>query len=213
MVDASRREIYEMDGDGRNVRLVADKVPAGVWSWPSPDGKHLAYAEGQDLKLWSLEASAFLVTLAQFPKGKPLEAPAWSPMAARSHGGRMAGSSALAIRAFNADPDGSNRWRGDRQWGASRRIAWSPDGQSVACVIRDVSSDSKSRSGLWIVPASGGAPRKVADAPASHPRLGDIAWHPGGRMVLASVGPEETQPRTYEHWTMQGFLPRSRAGK
>ena len=104
---------------------------------------------------------------------------------------------------------GAETGNGARQGG----IAWSPDGQSVACVIRDVSSDSKSRSGLWIVPASGGAPRKVADAPASHPRLGDIAWHPGGRMVLASVGPEETQPRTYEHWTMQGFLPRSRAGK
>ncbi len=53
----------------------------------------------------------------------------------------------------------------------------------------------------------------AAEAPASHPRLGAISWNPGGTMVLASGGPEKTRPRTYEHWILRDFLPKSDAGK
>ena len=92
-------------------------------------------------------------------------------------------------------------------------LAWSPDGQSIAYVMQGVSAASKSHSELWVVPASGGMPRKVAAAPASRPRLGEIMWHPNGTMILASGGAEKTQPRTYEHWVMENFLPKPKAVK
>jgi hypothetical protein len=86
-------------------------------------------------------------------------------------------------------------------------------GVLATTLTQTVSAGSKSHSELWVAPTSGGVARKVADAPGSHPRLGEIAWHPGGTMIFASGGPEETQPKTYEHWAMENFLPETTAVK
>jgi WD40 repeat protein len=199
-----------MDQDGRNAKLVADKVPSGFWTWPSPDGKHLAYQEGQELKLWSFGTNAPLATLAQFPKGKPVEGPAWS-----RDGRQIAWKDGRQLKVLSLSENttrvlmeaGNNSEIGEVAWHGG--IAWSPDGQYVAFVMQEVPKDSTARSGLWLVKASGGTARKAAEAPASHPRLGAISWNPGGTMVLASGGPEKTRPRTFEHWTLKNFLPKS----
>jgi hypothetical protein len=45
-------------------------------------------------------------------------------------------------------------------------------------------------------------------APASHPLLSDIAWHPGGVKICATGGTGEGQVNAYyQHWVMEGFLP------
>jgi Tol biopolymer transport system component/DNA-binding winged helix-turn-helix (wHTH) protein len=60
--------------------------------------------------------------------------------------------------------------------------AWSPDGQSIAY-------HSMARGGIWIVPAMGGAPRRVTDFGSSP------SWSPDGRRLalqsdpLADIGP------------------------
>jgi len=209
ILDVGRREICTLDMDGKNIELVTDKVATNYWTWPSPDGRHLAYVEGQALKLWSLDANAPGITLAQFPEGKPVEGPAWSP-----DGRQVAWKDQKQVKVLSLRENSSrvlvearvNFEIGDVAWHGG--LAWSPDGQSIAYVMQNISAASKSHSELWIVPASGGMPRKVADAPASLSRLGEIMWHPGGAMILASGGPEKTQSRTYEHWVMENFLPK-----
>jgi len=202
-------EIYTMDADGKNIQLVTGKISADVWTWPSPNGKYVAYLEGRDLKVWSLTENRLLPTLVQFPEGKPYEGPAWSP-----DGYQVAFKDQKQLKVISLPESttrvllqaGTNTEIGEVPWAGG--VAWSPDGRTVAYSLKDISTGSNPHSELWVVPASGGTPRKVADAPASHPRLGEIMWHPGGTMILASGGPEKTQPRTYEHWVMENFLPK-----
>jgi len=201
-------EIHAMDRDGNNVQLVTDKISADVWTWPSPNGEYLAYLEGRDLKLWSLKENNFIVSLVQFPEGEPYGRPAWSP-----DGRRIAFRDQKQLKMLSL-PDntyrvlveaGANTEIGNVPWFGG--LAWSPDGQTIAYTLRNTSPGSKFHEELWAVAASGSTPRKIADAPASHPRLGQILWHPGGKMIFATGGPEKTQPRTYEHWVMEKFLP------
>ena len=77
-------EIYTMDPDGRQVERVAD-VPTSYWTWPSPDGRRVAYRQGQDLKLLTL-ADKTSVTLATFPEGTRRERPG---VVARRAGDRL----------------------------------------------------------------------------------------------------------------------------
>jgi Tol biopolymer transport system component len=202
-------EIYTMDADGKNVQLATDKISADVWTWPSPNGKYVAYVEGRRLKLWSMEEDKPLSTLVQFPEGKAYEGPAWSP-----DGYQVAFKDQQQLKVVTL-PEGTSRVLlqagtnteiGEVPWAGG--LAWSPDGRTIAYSLQDISKSSKPRSELWAVPAAGGAPRKVADAPVSHPRLSEIIWHPSGARILAGGGPEKTQPRTYEHWAMENFLPK-----
>jgi len=44
-------------------------------------------------------------------------------------------------------------------------------------------------------------------APASHPLLSDLGWHPGGTRIFATGGTGEGQVKAaYQHWVMDGFL-------
>ncbi|UCE48523.1 MAG: PD40 domain-containing protein, partial [Phycisphaerales bacterium] len=43
ITDKSERELYTMDKEGKNIELVAEKVSTSYWTWPSPDGRHVAY--------------------------------------------------------------------------------------------------------------------------------------------------------------------------
>ena len=202
-------EIYAMDADGKNVQLVTDKISADVWTWPSPNGKYVAYAEDRHLKLWSTEENGPLSTLVQFPEGKVYEGPAWSP-----DGYQVAFKDQAQLKVVTLPEGmsrvlvqvGTNTEIGEVPWAGG--LAWSPNGRTIAYSLQNISNGSKPRSELWAVPAAGGAPRKVADAPVSHPRLSEIVWHPSGARILAGGGPEKTQPRTYEHWAMENFLPK-----
>ncbi len=200
--------VFQMDLDGQNARLMTDKISADVWTWPAPNGKYIAYLEGRDFKLWSLDENRPLATLVQLPDGKAPEGPAWSP-----DGGRIAWKDKRQIKVLSIPENkydllveaGENREIGGAPYVGG--LAWSPDGKMIAYVTRDNSTGSKARWEVWCVPASGGVPRKMSDAPPSHSVLGGIAWHPGGGMILTQGKAADADSRTFELWTLENFLP------
>jgi Tol biopolymer transport system component len=206
------REIYQMDEDGRNIRLVTDKIVADVWTWPSPNGKYLVYMENmQDLKLWSLEENIEITVLMQFSENQPNEGLAWSP-----DGYRVAWKDKNQLKVLSIPENKTHvlveagqdtEIGGVPYYGG---LAWSPDGLTVAYVLHNKSKDLKPYSELWIVPASGGTPRKISDAPATHPVLGRIAWSPDGKMITVQGKTAEAESRTFEHWALENFLPKEK---
>ncbi len=207
LAGADKVEIYNLEPDGRQVEHVAD-VPTSYWTWPSPDGRRVAYRQGQDLRLLTL-ADGTTATLATFPEGSQVSGPAWSPDArgiAFSDTRRLQVLSPVdgAPRTLVEAPAGTAL--GGTAWWSG--IAWSPDGRLVGYLQREVPARPGSRSELWVVPVSGGAPRRAAVAPASHPLLSDVTWHPGGTKIFATGGAGEGQVKaSYQHWVMEGFLP------
>jgi Tol biopolymer transport system component len=203
-----RKEIYRMDKEGKNIQLVTDKISTDVWIWPSPNSRYVAYQEGQDLKLWSLDKDAFLVTLSQFPEGKPVEGPAWSP-----DGCCVAFKDKNQLKVFSPAENTSrvlvgadeNSEIGGVAWHGG--FAWSPDGKTIAYVLQDRSTSAVAHYELWTVPAEGGKPQKRADAPESYPVLGELTWHSSGRMIAVTGETAEAKSRLYEHWALENFLP------
>jgi len=200
-------EIYTMASDGRQVERVAE-VPTSYWTWPSPDGRRVAYRQGQELKLLTI-ADETSVTLATFPEGTDVSGPAWSPDArgiAFSDTRRLQVLSPIdgTPKALVEAPVGSaiggiSFWSG---------IAWSPDGHVIAYLQHESPAKAGARSELWLVPAAGGTPRRAAVAPASHPLLSDVAWHPSGTKICATGGTGGGQVKaSYQHWVMEGLLP------
>ena len=87
-------------------------------------------------------------------------------------------------------------------------VAWSPDGRRIAYLQREMPVKPGSRSEIWLVPSAGGTPRRTAVAPASHPLLSDVTWHPGGTKIFTTGGTGEGRVgASYQHWVMEGFLP------
>ena len=206
-------EIYTMDSDGKEVQLVAEKVPTSIWTWRSPDGGQIAYRDEQDLKLLTL-ADKSSMTLATFPPGKFVSGPAWSPDAriiAFTDTRQLKvlsvaeGTSKVLVEAPEACEIGDMPRFGG--------TAWSPDGSSIAYLLQRTPKAAGAKSELWVVPSAGGRPRRIAGPPASHPLLSDVIWHPRGDMIAATGGAKEEQKRQYEHWVMENFLPTSNAAK
>jgi Tol biopolymer transport system component len=207
LAGTDKLEIYTMDADGRQVERVAE-APTSYWTWPSPDGRYVAYRQGQELRLLTLADKASK-TLATFPEDVEVTGPAWSP-----DGREIAFSNARRLQVLSPidgkartlveAPEGSAL--GGTAWFSG--IAWSPDGRRIAYLQREMLATTGSRSEIWIVPAAGGTPRRAAVAPASHPLLSDVAWHPGGTKIFVTGGTGEGQVTAgYQHWVMEGFLP------
>jgi Tol biopolymer transport system component len=204
LAEAGKRKIYTMDSEGNNVQLVADKVPAIYWTWPSPDARYVAYREGQELKLWSLSESTSM-TLAKYPDGKEVEGPVWSPDGANVTWkdkqqlkllSITKGTIKTLVKTEERLEIGGSAWYGG--------LAWSPDGKNIAYILRDVTAGSKARAELWSIPAVGGTPLKITVAPESHPMLRDLIWHPGGKLIVATG---QGAGRGYEYWVIENFLP------
>ena len=106
-------------------------------------------------------------------------------------------------------PEGSEI--GGMHWWSG--LAWSPDGTSIAYLLRKTLEGAGAKSELWIVPAANGKPRKIATAPASHPLLSDVIWHSSGDMIVATGEAAEQEKRDNEHWVMENLLPAPRAAK
>jgi len=208
-VDVNEREFYTMDEEGKNIQLVADKVTTDRWTWSSPNGRYVACREGQNLKLLSL-ADNTSITLAQFPEGEHIEGLAWSP-----DGQNIAWNDGQQLKVFSIAEGASrtlveanqNHQISGLGWSWSPYLAWSPDGKKIAYVLRETSDEPEARTELWIIPATGGTPKKVADAPPSHPVIDDIIWHPNGEMIFATGYPGKDRRIRYEHWVMENFLP------
>jgi len=223
--------VWASDGDQETrVTEPGARVSPGFWS---PDGAYLVFTSDlmktqdlwavpmrdgrprgtplrikQDLKLLTL-ADKTSVTLATFPEGTDVSGPAWSPDArgiAFSDTRRLQVLSPIdrTPRALVEAPAGSAL--GGTAWFSG--IAWSPDGRLIAYLQREVAAKTGPRSGLWVVPAAGGTPRRAAVAPDSHPLLSDVTWHPSGTKIFATGGTGEGQVKAaYQHWVMEGFLP------
>jgi TolB protein len=207
LAGTDRYEIYTMDPEGRQVERVAE-VPTDHWSWSGPDGRHIAYRQGQDLKLLKLADKA-TVTLATLPEGSDVSGPAWSPdgrTIAFSDTRRLQVLSPSEGRATTLVEAPAGTVVGETSWFSG--IAWSPDGRLIAYLQREAPAKSESRSEIWVVPTAGGTPRRVAVAPASLPLLSDITWHSAGTKIFTTGGTGEGQLKaSYQHWVMEGFLP------
>jgi Tol biopolymer transport system component len=210
ITDKSERELYTMDKEGKNIELVAEKVSTSYWTWPSPDGRHVAYRNRQNLELLSLEDRTS-ATLVRFPEGKHVEGVAWSP-----DGKNVAWNDGKKLTVFSV-VEGSSQTlveSDDNQQisGMGWNQPWAPDGKKIAYVLREISEGSDAKAELWIVPATGGTPKKVAGAPSSHPVIDDVTWHSNGEMIFTTGSPEKDEGAWYEHWVMENFLPKAKAG-
>jgi Tol biopolymer transport system component/DNA-binding winged helix-turn-helix (wHTH) protein len=73
--------------------------------------------------------------------------------------------------------------------------AWSPDGRQIA-FLRANGSDDGQRCGIYLMPALGGAERKLGeiDVTPFHAPAGSLAWTPDGRWVAAAGRFDDGEP-------------------
>jgi Tol biopolymer transport system component len=205
-VEMDEREFYTMDKEGKNIQLVADKIKTKRWAWPSPDGQYVAYQEGQNLNLLSLEDNTSK-TFDQFPEGEFPEGHAWSP-----DGQNVAWNDSKHLKVFSIAKKESrtlveankNQKISGMGWSWSPNHTWSPDGKKIAFVLQETSARSEAQTGLWIIPVKGGTLKKVADAPSSHPVINDVVWHSNGKMIFVT-GYSGKEKVGYEHWVMENL--------
>ena len=214
-VEVNKRELYTMDKEGKNIQLVADKVTTRYGTWPSPDARYVALKKGQNLELLTLldKSSA---TLAQFPEGEHIEGLAWSP-----DGQNIAWNDSKQLKVYSID-DGvlrilveadENQKISGMGWSWSPNVTWSPDGKKIAYVLQEGLDESEARTSLWIVSATGGTSKKIAEAPSSYPVIDNVVWHPNGKMIFATGLQWKGTRIHYEHWVLENFLPKLKGKK
>jgi Tol biopolymer transport system component len=204
VADSARMNLLVMEGDdGGSLEHVLDGVPTNYWTWPSPDGRYVAYRDEQSLHVVSLE-DGNSVLLSEWQDSTWFDVmPGWSP-----DGGQVAWTDRNELRVLDL-ADGTRLTLVTAAEG-SEIVAppiWSPDGAMVAYVVHDGTGDGASRlDEVWIVPASGGTAELIALAPDTHPQLKLETWQPGG--VLAASGSSSSSASGgYQHWLLDGFLP------
>jgi Tol biopolymer transport system component len=87
----------------------------------------------------------------------------------------------------------------------ARMPAFSPDGKSIAYVAaRQAPSDSVWGGDLWVVPAGGGAPVKIATSDPG--RFRGPVWSPDGRYIAVNHEPGKNN-RSQELWILRADSP------
>ena len=204
LADSAGKSIYLMDVSRYELELVMEQLPSRYWTWPSPNGRHVAYRQETSLHLVSLEDQDSR-TLMEWPDQPWFEVrPAWSPDGRRIAftdrrrldvlvvNGGIAASLVVA-------PDGSE---------IVAPPAWSPDGSKIAYVVRDTTTgETYHPDELWAISSAGGSPWKIANAPSTHPRLKLEMWRSDGSIVATGGPPPGTHGSGYQHWVLEGFLP------
>lgn len=205
-----KEEIFLMDPKDYRIERLGERAGMGGYSIPSPDGRYLIALNFQKktIDLLSLADSESKVLMA-FPAGG-FPAISWAP-----DGKSFAYNEDRRLEIYSV-LDGSSRTLAEAGPGkifgpgsplsGTPNTAFSPDGTKIAYVLQDAGDGPLRRAELWIVDATGGSSRKVADAPASHPLLGAIVWHPSGKTIFADGQAAESR-NMYEHWVMENFLP------
>jgi hypothetical protein len=160
----------------------------------SPDGSLLAYGEKRSASIGGemsivVRGSTFSGQLTgpeiriPVPAGSNVIAPcpAWDP------DGQSLASIAPGLGVLFADLEGTTRMVRFKDGGLNdgfMQLEWSPDGSQVAVLLWTGRFDKR----LWIVPADGGAARRVADFHRGPEAVGEdadtIAWAPDGHVVV-----------------------------
>jgi Tol biopolymer transport system component len=211
LLGESKEEIFMMDPEDYRIERVGEKPGMDGYSIPSPDGRFLIAPnfKNKTINLLSVtdETSRFVCALS--PAGLP--AFSWSP-----DGKSFIWNEDRWLRIYSV-VDGTSRtlaeagpndtFGGGGFMNGTPNTAFSPDGTKVAYVLEAKDNDRAHPTELWIVDATGQSPRKIADAPASHPKLSEVVWHPSGKLIFAQGNAAEGRRRMFEHWIMENFLP------
>jgi Tol biopolymer transport system component len=209
LLSETEEEIYLMNPVDYKIERFGEKIGVNSYVIPSPDGRFLIGLNHKDktISLLSMADGASKSLGAVPPEGWP--AFSWSP-----DGKKFVWNEGPWLKEFSA-PDGviRNLFAAGKNrkfssfHGGTPNTAWSPDGTKIAFALQETVNNADGRGELWIVEATGGSPRKIADAPSGHPNLHDVVWHPSGKTIFAQGKAAESPNRMFEHWLMENFLP------
>jgi Tol biopolymer transport system component len=216
-VSETEQETYLLDPSDYKIQRVAARSSNIDYDVPSPDGRYFAIQEAKtrNFMLLSLEDGVSKV-ISTLPPSKELGYPfSWSP-----DGKKIAWIEGRKLKVMTV-PDGTPQTLFEAAQhqkiggglSATPNTAWSPDGIKIAFFLQDAAPDSKALPELWIIGVSGGLPRKIADAPASHSLVVGVVWHPSGKMIFAQGLDPKILKEGNEHWVMENFLPNSSGDK
>jgi len=209
LLGETEEELYLMDPADYKIERVGEKFGISGYGIPSPDGRYLIgiSSKEKNIVLLSLPDGAPKVLCALPPEGWP--AFAWSPDGKKItwSEGRWLKMMSLPGGTIQTLVEASQDKKLSGGLTGTPNTSWSPDGTKIAYVLQDALPGSKTRAELWIVGATGGPPRKIADAPSSHTNLNNVVWHPSGKMIFSQGQATEGQGRVFEHWVMENFLP------
>jgi Tol biopolymer transport system component len=182
--DGSRRDLYVVNPNGSHQEQVtSDIVVEGANVW-SPDGLRILIQA-------SVNGVSTVVRINIGPDNRPSDAvqltadvkadsvlPAWSPdgtqiaFQSKRDGGNY--------QVFSMDVNGNNKRRLSDGKDYSGQPAWSPDGKSVA-YVGGGNGDQLSPRELYVVPATGGDPKKITSLDKA---LNRPEWSPDGKNIL-----------------------------
>jgi len=218
LLGAAEREIYFMNPINYAIEKAGEKIGIGANGSviPSPDGRFFIGITDKDKNI-ILRPLGGGVSRALFP----LPTDQWPGFSWSPDGKQLVWNEGRRLNMLIV-PDGTpqvlfeagqNEVISGSLAGAPN-IAWSPDGSKIAFAMQDAASDSKAPAEIWIIDATGDAPRKIADAPASHPVISDVVWDPSGKMIFVQGQiPNRGLGEVFEHWVMENFLPKSASEK
>jgi TolB protein len=168
-------DIYVMDADGGNVKLIQENGFDPAWS---PDGKQIAFVSGRNgagFHLYSMKADGSDVTeLTTNDNPIGFAYPAWSPDGKKIAYTELVENNDLEIHVVDAD--GKNLKRLTNLTGLNTYAAWSPDGKQIAFQHHD---RNRAPGPVYLMDADGG---NAAVIPVLHSERpvegGRLVWKP-----------------------------------
>ena len=165
-------EIWSMDADGSNARYLTGR-PDRSASYPewSPDGSMIAFSSSS--ALWVVDRDG---GNARRLVDQIYSESVWSPDGSRIAYEVQTGMVSMDIWTVDVDTAARNNLTSTAN-SLDAEPTWSPDGSRIA-----FSSNRDGHTGLWIMPAGGGQPVKVAGG-SGEIRLMYPAWSPDGHRI------------------------------
>jgi Tol biopolymer transport system component len=211
-----RQGIYQVDARTAAATPVVRAEPSGVVRLPalSPDGKTLFYQQrGQGR---TALVARELETGREKKIYEPDEQDGTLPYFSPSRDGRQlafvqvertmpARSALFVIPAAGGAPRELFRVEDPVSLLGPSAPGWTPDGRYIIVRTYREAKPEPERI-LWAIPAAGGEPKKLGQAPAGLMLGFDV--HPDGQRIAFTAGDSKQ-----EFWVLQNFLPQTRAAK